>query len=248
MLQIDLQKEQLDIVNSLFARYSGKRPKPDRNLDQFWATEETVLKRVMILGSINNISQKKILFLGDDDLTSVVFNLFYRAKKVSVVDIDRRNLRFLEDISRAEGFSIEFFEHDLRNPLEKKEFKDYDVVFFDPPYTPQAVNVWLARAMEATISSGSNKRRKRPEILSSKLYFMCYGYTDKSMERGFKIQKVITSLGLIIQEKARKFNRYYGAESIESSSDLYLIQPTPNVNIRQLDTERSRFYTNQRNQ
>jgi hypothetical protein len=30
---------------------------------------------------------------------------------------------------------------------------------------------------------------------------MCYGYTDRETERGLKIQKIITLLGLIIQEK-----------------------------------------------
>ncbi len=100
--------------------------------------------------------------------------------------------------------------------------------------------------MEATLGSGRNKKRKKPEVLSSKLYLMCYGYTDRSVERGFKIQQIISSLGLIIQEKIRGYNRYYGAESIGSQSDLYVIQPTPKVNIRQLDVARSQFYTGQK--
>ncbi len=72
---------------------------------------------------------------------------------------------------------------------------------------------------------------------------MCYGYTDRETERGLKIQKIITLLGLIIQEKIRDFNHYYGAESIGSKSDLYVLQPTPKVNIRKIDIARSRFYT-----
>jgi predicted methyltransferase len=72
---------------------------------------------------------------------------------------------------------------------------------------------------------------------------MCYGYTDRETERGLKIQKIITLLGLIIQEKIRDFNHYYDAESIGNKIDLYVLQPTPKVNIRKIDIARSHFYT-----
>jgi len=208
--------------------------------------EETVLRRAILLGSIPGISQKQLLFLGDDDLTSVAFALFFKAEKVTVVDIDSRILQFLETVAQKEGLPIEIFGHDLRNPLPKSEFRLYDVAFFDPPYTPEAVNIWLARAMEATLGGRSNWARKKPEFLSRKHYLMCYGYTDRETERGLKIQKIITSLGLIIQEKVEDFNRYCGVESIGSKSDLFLLQPTPEVNIRKLDVARSQFYTGQR--
>ncbi len=246
MLQFEATKEQCEKLVSFFSRYSESRPKPERNFDQFWATEETVLRRAVLLGSIPGISQRQLLFLGDDDLTSVAFTLLFKAERVTVVDIDSRLLQFLEMVARKEELPIETFEHDLRNPLPKPKFKRYDVVFFDPPYTPEALNVWLVRAMEATFEGGSNQARKRPEVLSRKHYLMCYGYTDRETERGLKIQQIITSLGFVIQEKVRDFNRYYGAKSIGSKSDLFLLQPTPKVNIRKLDVARSQFYTGQK--
>ncbi|PIP17335.1 MAG: hypothetical protein COX44_00395, partial [Candidatus Portnoybacteria bacterium CG23_combo_of_CG06-09_8_20_14_all_37_13] len=109
-----------------------QRPKPERNLDQFWVTEETILRRAVVLGNIQNITQKSLLFLGDSDLTSIAFNLFYQAGKTTVVDIDSRLLLFLQNIAKDEGFSIDFLEHDLRKPLDKKRFSNYDIVFFDP--------------------------------------------------------------------------------------------------------------------
>lgn len=243
MLHFETTKEQLEKLVSVFSRYSENRPKPDRNLDQFWATEETVLRRAILLGNISDISRKQLLFLGDDDLTSVAFTLLFGAKRISVVDIDSRLLKFLKMVAQEEGLPIEIFEYDLRNPLPKSQFKQYDVAFFDPPYTPEAANIWLIRAMETTLGSGSNWKRKKPEFLSRKHYLMCYGYTDRENERGLKIQKIISSLGLIIQEKVRDFNRYYEAKSIGSKSDLFLLQPTPEVNIRKLDITRSQFYT-----
>lgn len=111
-------------------------------------------------------------------MTSVVFTLLYKAERVTVVDIDSRILQFLKAIAQEEGLPIETFEHDLRDPLPKSEFKRYDVVFFDPPYTPEALNTWLIRVIESTITAGPDRKKKRPEVLSSKHYIMCYGYTD----------------------------------------------------------------------
>jgi predicted methyltransferase len=243
MLQFKATKEQRKKLFSLFSRYNKYRPKPDRNLDQFWATEETVLKRAIMLGNAKNIAKKQLIFLGDDDLLSLAFSTLYQAKRITVIDIDQRLLQFIDRISKKENLPIELFKHDLRYPLKKSLFKNYDIVFCDPPYTTQAINTWLIRMTEATLGAGSNKKRKKAEFLSSKLYLMCYGYTDTGMHRGLKVQQIITSLGLIIQEKLRKFNNYYGAQSIKSESDLYVIQPTPKVNIRQLDIARSQFYT-----
>jgi len=243
MFEIKIDEERLGKVADFFSRIEPTRPKPDRNLDQFRAKEISLLKRATLLGNLANINSKRLLFLGDNDLTSVVFSMFYKASNVTVVDIDQRLLKFMEEISSSEGFPIKLFHHDLRNPLKKADFRDFDVVFFDPPYTPQAINLWLVRAMEASLGSGRNRKRKKVERLSSVKYYLNYGYTDRSTERGLKIQQIVTSLGLIIQDKFRGFNEYYGAESLGSKSDLYILQPTPLVNIRELDSVRSQFYT-----
>lgn len=246
MIRFEATREQRERVLNLFSKYIEARPKPERNIDQFFATEETVLRRAILLGGIPDISQKQLLFLGDDDLTSVVFSLLFKAEKVTVVDIDNRILRFIETVSQKEGLSIETLEHDLRDPLPKSEFRRYDIAFFDPPYTLEALNTWLNRAIESTITAGPDRKKKKPELLSRKCYFLCYGYTDRETERGLKVQQVLISLGLVIQEKIRGFNRYYGAESIGSKSDLFVLQPTPKVDIRKLDVARSQFYTGQR--
>ena len=246
MLHFEATKEQREKVFGFFSKYREDRPKPDRNLDQFCATEETVLRRAVLLGNMPDVSQKQLLFLGDNDLTSAVFSLLFKVKRITVVDIDKQVLRFIEIVSQKERLPLETFEHDLRNPLPKSEFKRYDIAFFDPPYTPEALNTWLIRAIESTIAGGPDRKKKKPEVLSRKRYILCYGYTDRETERGLKVQQIITSLGLVIQEKTRDFNRYHGAESIGSKGDLFVLQPTPKVNIRRLDIARGQFYTGQR--
>ncbi len=246
MLKSNYNKKQLKKSLDVFEKHNKERPKPERNLDQFRATNKTVLKRAMILGKTKKISSKKFLFLGDNDLTSVIFSLFFKAKKVTVVDIDKRILKLIKKISKKEDLSINLFQHNLRNPLPKRNFRDYDIIFCDPPYTPLATNTWLKRAVEASLSKGDIKKRKKTTTLLFKKYFLCYGYTEKSLIRGFEIQRIITNLGLVIQEKIRNFNHYYRASSINSASDLYLIKPTPKVNIKRMTIRRHEFYTGQK--
>jgi predicted methyltransferase len=245
MLKLETDQEKLKKLKEFLEKYKNLRAEPKREYDQFFATEETLIRRISILQ--NFMEQiKEILFLGDDDLTSLALALFHPDVKLFVVDIDKDILNFINFVSEKEKFNIETYYHDLRKPLPKDKFKKFNFIFTDPPYTPSALQLWLTRCLEASLGSGSNKKRKRPEILSSKYYFVCYGYTNRETERGLKIQEIITKMGLVIQEKIRDFNNYYGAESLGSKSDLYLLQPTPKINLKKMDIERTKFYTHQK--
>jgi N4-bis(aminopropyl)spermidine synthase len=245
MLKFETDQEKLKKLKEFLEKYKNLRPKPKREYDQFFATEETLIRRASILE--NFIDQnKEILFLGDGDLNSLALSIFYSNVKIFVVDIDKDILNFINFVAEKEKFNIETYHHDLRNPLPKDKFKKFNLIFTDPPYTPSALELWLTRCIEASLGSGTNKKRKKPEVLSSKYYFVCYGYTNKETERGLKIQEIITKMGLVIQEKIRDFNNYYGAESLGSKSDLYLLQPTPKINLREIDIERTKFYTHQK--
>lgn len=234
-------------IEGILGKYAGKRPNPERNLDHVRATEETLALRGALLQRTLVGARRKLLFLGDNDLTSIAHAIATGGgEATTIVDIDRRILDFIDDVASAEGFNISVLEHDLRNPLPKDAMPEQDVVFFDPPYTPKAINVWLRRAIELTLKSGRKKARKSPDRLANKEYFLCYGYTDRSTERGLAVQEVITALRLIVTEKIRGFNRYHGAASIGSTSDLYLLQPTPRVDLRSIEIARGQFYTGQK--
>jgi hypothetical protein len=226
----------MDFLNIL-NRY--KRPLPERKLDQFYATPETVLKRVNLLEKFSHL--KSIIFLGDDDLTSIALALNERFEKIMVIDIDDSILNLIKEISLEENLNIETLKWNVLDPLPK-EIKNFNLAFFDPPYTPDALYVWLIRGLEIILGKGSNKKRKDINFLKDKFIFLCYGYTDKSLERGLKVQKIITDLGLIIQEKIRDFNQYTGAETIDNKSDFYILKPTSLIDLAKIDSLRSKKF------
>ncbi len=220
-----------------------QRPIPERKFDQFYATSETVLKRVKLLEKFSYL--KSIIFLGDDDLTSIALTLNKKFEKIMVIDVDERILNLIKEISLKENLNIETLKWDVLDPLPK-EIKNFNLAFFDPPYTPDALYVWLIRSLEIILGKGSNKKRKDINFLKDKFIFLCYGYTGKSLERGLKIQKIITDLGLIIQEKIRDFNQYTGAETIENKSDLYILKPTSLIDLAKIDSLRNKKFENLR--
>jgi len=194
-------------------------------------------------GKLKESEELKIIFFGDDDLTSIALALTYRFSEIIVLDIDERILKFIDEISKKEKLNIKTIQHNLIQPLPKILLKlKPNFIFFDPPYTPSAVKIWLIRALQILLGKGDNKKRKSYEFLKNKYIFMCYGYTDRSLERGFKVQEIINDLGLVIQEKFRKFNKYKGAETINNESDLYVIQPTSKIKLDLIDKYRNKSF------
>ena len=126
--------------NTILEKYKSLRPRPKREFDQFYAVEETIFKRTDLLSKFSNID-KKILFLGDDDITSIALALTKKFEKIFVIDIDKEILNLIKTIAENEKLNIETIDYDLRKPLINLE--KFNLIFFDPPYTLNAVKLWL---------------------------------------------------------------------------------------------------------
>ena len=207
--------------NDLFIKlksYHRKRLRPKRNLDQFPAATETILERALLIQEKGDLGGKEILLLGDYDLTSLALALIGGAKEIVVLDIDRQLLRTIDQIAQKEKFKIKSFYYDVKQPLLGVLKKSFDVIFSDPPYTPNGLRLFLARAVEAAKDDHS-------------VFYFCYGFSDRARERGLEAQKIISQSGLLIEEKLKDFNLYRGAESIGSRSSLYVLKKTPKTKI-----------------
>lgn len=144
-----------------------ERVAPLREYDQFTATPETVLKRANLLKHFGDIDNKKLLFLGDDDFTSISVARLGKAVEIIVLDIDDRILDKIKSISDNLSLNIKTIKHDLTKALPKEFINRFDVVFTDPPYTAEGIKLFLSRS----ISSLSR------DNLSARIY-LCYGNSD----------------------------------------------------------------------
>jgi len=205
-------------INSDLQDIFSERVTPLRQYDQFTATPETVLKRASLLKHFRDIENKKILFLGDDDFTSISVARRGKPAEIVVLDIDDRILDKIKSISNKLSLNIQTIKHDLKKTLPKEFLNRFDIVFTDPPYTPEGIRLFLSRS----ISSLSRNN------MAARIY-LCYGNSDRAKERFLPIYRSIIDSGLMLRYIFDKFNRYFGAESIGSSSSMFILDVTPKV-------------------
>jgi len=201
---------------NLLQNIKKKRPLPKREYDQFTATPETTARRASLLSFFGDVKGKKLLFLGDDDFTSIATASLREAEKIVILDIDERILREIQDLSDSHKFEIKTVKYDARKKLPKELVGKYDVVFTDPPYTPEGFNLFVSRAIE--MLDPINKAAR---------VYTCYGNSDSAKERFLPIYEVLTSSGLMTRWVFDKFSRYQGTASIGSASSLFIAEVTP---------------------
>jgi predicted methyltransferase len=209
-----------DILNKVRV-WAKKRPLVDTTIDQSFATPETSTYRAALMYERGDLEGKRILFVGDDDLTSLPTALTNMAEEIAVVDIDERILKLIEKFSQKEGVKIKTIKHDLRNPLPEDLKERFDVVSTDPPYTVNGLKLFLSRGIEALGKEG----------------IAYLSYSHKPIDEWLSIQKAITDMGFVISELIPNFNYYEGSEIIANTTFIArLIGKNLKINIG--DTEK----------
>jgi hypothetical protein len=192
--------------------YSNLRLEPSPQLDQAFATPETALRRVLYLLEQGDLEGRDVLFLGDDDFTSVAAGLIGVAKGITVLDIDERLIKVIEGVSRAAGLGVECVVHDLRLPLPEELRGRFDVVLTDPPYTVSGLELFLSRGVDAL------RRRKTASV------YLCFA--DKPPMEMLEVHRAITGMGLFVRELIPRFNLYEGAEMFGNTTFMARLATT----------------------
>ncbi|MBU0534703.1 MAG: bis-aminopropyl spermidine synthase family protein [Patescibacteria group bacterium] len=188
-----------------------------REYDQFLATPETTYNKARVAIDKGVVQGKNIAFIGDDDLVSLALaSVCSSYKSITVFDIDGDLLSKVETGAKDLNFKNLFTaKYDVRKELNQKYLGRFDTVIFDPPYTKSGVTLFLQRAVELLGKVGG---------FEGKYIFMYYGNSFKSPEKTLKIQEIVNRFNLVIEDKINKFAQYEGAESVGSSSSLYVLK------------------------
>lgn len=183
-----------------------------RELDQVYVTTDTAVRRAELLVQSGD-HQRGLVFLGDDDLTSVAVQLAGASRKVTALDSDSDVLDVLSSAAAARDWQIELVHHDLREPIPKAMKGRFGAVFTDPPYAVEGFALFVSRAIEMMKPDG-------------RLY-VSFGFSRRATERGLQKQRVLTDAGLVVEAVFEDFNEYDGAEAIGSRSSLWRCSMTP---------------------
>ena len=189
-------------------------PASRKALDHVAATPETAARRALWLDATYELAGRRLLCVGDHDLTSLAVCQVNPDAAVTVVDIDERILEFIDRQADRLGLDIRCLYADLRFGLPSGAAGQADLVVTDPPYTPEGVRLFLARGL-AGLRDRDNAR-----------LVMAYGFGERHPALGLKVQRAAQDLHLVCEAMLPGFNRYAGAQAVGSSSDLYVYRPT----------------------
>ncbi|WP_158849985.1 bis-aminopropyl spermidine synthase family protein [Saccharothrix deserti] len=189
-------------------------PPPLAALDHVQATAETALKRALWLDTTYDLAGQTLLCLGDHDLTSLAVCAVNPAVEVVVVDVDDRLLEYISVRAEERGWPVRTVHADFRFGLPPALLESADLVFSDPPYTPEGMALFAARAIECLADLA------RGRVL------LAHGFSDRTPALGLKVQQELQRLGLVFEAILPAFHRFDGAQAIGSAADLYVCRPT----------------------
>jgi N4-bis(aminopropyl)spermidine synthase len=193
----------------------ARAPAARTDLDHVPATAQTVVRRALWLDSTYDLGGAVLLFVGDHDLTSLAVGQVSPGADLIVVDIDEQTLEFIDDQASRLGLSVRCLAGDLRFGLPARAVGHADLVFTDPPYTPQGLELFTARGLQGLANRDNGA------------VIVAYGYSHLHPTLGFQVQSAAHRLSLVYETVLADFNRYTGAQAIGSASDLYVWRPTP---------------------
>ncbi len=209
--------------------YMITRPRPLPWLDQTHGTPETALLRALFMLEKGDVEGRRIIFLGDDDYTSLAVAALRAAREITVVDVDPRLLTAIQSASKKENLQITCVAHDLRKPLLETLQHKYDVAFTDPPYTIPGLTLFTSRAVTAL------KQRRGATIYLA--------YAHQPPEKTLAIDRTLFNMGLAIVEQLPAFNRYEGAEMFANTTFLARVQTTEKTRPLTTSTYSEKIYT-----
>ena len=214
-------------IVTAMAELIGAAPSPRGELDHVQATPETAVRRALWLDSTYDLAGMVVLCVGDHDLTCLAVGQVSPGATVVVVDLHEPTLEFIDHQAMRLGLGIRCLFGDLRFGLPEPALGCADLVFTDPPYTPEGVELFVSRGLQGLGNRASGR------------VIMAYGYSERQPTLGLRAQSAAHRLNLAYEAVLPHFNRYDGAQAVGSSSDLYVWRPTSRTwnAIGRLDAE-----------
>ncbi len=226
--RVEIPEEFRPIIEKL-SKYSSLRPRSLSWLDQAHGTPETAMLRALFMLERGDVEGRKVVFLGDDDLTSIAVGLLGVAEKIVALDVDGRLIRTIRSISEKENLQITPIQSDLKEPLPDILHHKFDVVFTDPPYTIPGLTLFISRGVEAL-----QKRQGAVVYLA---------FAHQSPKKMVTMQRILNKMGLAIVEQIPRFNTYRGAEMFANTTSLLRLLTNEKAKPLVTGTYRGKLYT-----
>lgn len=198
----------------LLEQIEKNRKRSKREIDQFRAIPETVINKIRFLYKKGELEGRTLMFMGDNDLASIIAASTHLPKNITVFDIDKELVSLINQLNKEKDLEIKCIEYNAKKEFPKGFRSKFDVSITDPPYTLEGIRLFISRCIQG------NRRENGAIVIN-------YGYSIRSREKVLPIQNVLTEMGLLMEEVIPEFSRYFSAQSIGCQSSLYVCRTTP---------------------
>lgn len=188
------------------------RPPADANIDQVPVGPEDLARRVALMGELDDLEGRSILFVGDDDFTSLMVCSAAPIARALVLDIDERILGRLDAAARERGLPLETMKFDLERfltePLPPAIAEQFDGFVTDPPYSEHGMLLFAAVGMAAL--------RRAPDTFA----YVAVPWMEReawSDELLFVVQRAFVQQGFYLTDVRRAFHAYPHDDGIYST-------------------------------
>ncbi len=171
------------------------RPKETAEFDQGVVPPENSVRRAEFVYMRGDLENKRILFLGDDDLTSIAMMLTGLPKEIQVIEVDKRIVDYINSVAEKYKLNVHATLYNAMDPLPEEFAGKFDVFSTDPVETVPGMRLFISRCVEALKGEGASG------------YFGVSHY-ESSLKKWIGVEKDLLSMNLVITDILRDFNRY----------------------------------------
>jgi hypothetical protein len=188
-------------IAKTFKRISKQHPPILAEFYQGRVRPEDTIARVALMHRYNDVVDKEIVLIGDDDLLSIALALTHLPKRIVVFDIDKRLGEFINSVNKKYKLNIEFVEYDVATPLPKNFVKKFDVFSTEPLETESGFKAFFARGASCLRTGGAG--------------YIGLTALEVSFKRWARFEKLFIDHGFVITDIIRDFSWYYDSEREE---------------------------------
>jgi len=149
-LRLRSSKQIMDSARSakrLFKTLVASRPKSVGDYDQGYMTTDSLFERLTFMALLGDLDGKRICVLGDDDLASLAMCLMASPEQITVFEIDKRLVDFINQRARKNRFPIRCYHWDLRFPIPARFNSKFDTFLTDPSETIDGLKMFVGRGL-----------------------------------------------------------------------------------------------------
>jgi len=190
------------------------RPPPVFEYNQGIIDPNDLALKSAFMDQRGDLEGRSILLIGDDDLFSIYLALLGLGSTVTVLEIDDRLIRYIEEKVGVHNLTITTRRYDVNAPLPHELCATCDAFVTEPPEGLKGMLLFLERAAEALKTQGAG-------------YF---GVTtlESSLGKWLVIQRFLMEKGLVITDLLRNFSLYPEAgDPIEDYEEFPISQEFP---------------------